>query len=196
MLPSFSVAIPCFNEAARIGDTVRATLDYLSVESPDAELIVVNDGSTDATPLIVRDALAGAKIQTRLLENSPNRGKGAAVRKGLLAATRPIGLFFDADLSTPLAEIPKVIDPIANDEADIAFGSRALDRSLIGTRQSWRREQGGRVFNLIVRLATGLPFWDTQCGFKAFRFDVCRPILQAACIDGFGFDVDLLYRAA
>jgi len=98
MLPAFSVVIPCFNEAARIGETVRATLDYLSAKSPDAELIVINDGSTDATPTIVREALSSAKLQTRLLENFPNRGKGAAVRTGLLAATKPIGLFFDADL--------------------------------------------------------------------------------------------------
>src|SRR3979411_726449 len=103
MLPPFSAVIPCFNEAARIGDTVRSTLDYLSAESPDAELIVVNDGSTDATPTIVREALSGAKVQTQLLENFPNRGKGAAGRSGLLAAKKPIGLFFDADLSQPLA---------------------------------------------------------------------------------------------
>src|SRR5947209_15466695 len=193
MLPPFSVAIPCFNEAARIGDTVRATLDYLSVESPDAELIVVNDGSTDATPTIVREALSGAKIQTHLLENFPNRGKGAAVRSGLLAATRPIGLFFDADLSTPLTEIPKLIEPIASEDVDLAFGSRALDRRLIGIRQPWRREQAGRVFNLIVRLATGMPFWDTQCGFKAFRLDVCRSILKQANMVGFAFDVELLF---
>src|SRR5438477_2188946 len=195
MLPPFSVAIPCFNERARIGDTVRSTLDYLSSESPDAELIVVNDGSTDATSTIVRGALSGAKIQTRLLENFPNRGKGAAVRTGLLAATKPIGLFFDADLSTPLSEIPKVIEPITNGGVDIAFGSRALDRSLIGIHQPWRREQGGRVFNLLVRIATGLPFWDTQCGFKAFRLDACRSILESAHIAGFAFDVELLYLA-
>jgi dolichyl-phosphate beta-glucosyltransferase len=195
MLPPFSVAIPCFNEAARIGDTVRSTLDYLSTGSPDAELIVVNDGSTDATPTIVREVLANAKVQTRLLENFPNRGKGAAVRTGLLAATKPIGLFFDADLSTPLSEIPKVIEPIANGDVDLAFGSRALDRSLIGVRQPWRREQAGRVFNLIVRLATGMPFWDTQCGFKAFRLDVCRPILEKAHTIGFAFDVELLFLA-
>jgi dolichyl-phosphate beta-glucosyltransferase len=195
MLASFSVAIPCYNEAARIGATVRSTIDYLSAESPDAELIVVNDGSTDATPAIVRDALAHAKIQTRLLENFPNRGKGAAVRSGLLAATKPIGLFFDADLSTPLTEIPKLIDPIARGEVDVAFGSRALDRQLIGIHQPWRREQAGRVFNLIVRLATGMPFWDTQCGFKAFRLDVCRPILEKAQTIGFAFDVELLFLA-
>jgi dolichyl-phosphate beta-glucosyltransferase len=195
MLPPFSVVIPCFNEAARIGDTVRLTLNYLSGESPDAELIVVNDGSTDGTSAIVRQALAGAKIGTRVLENFPNRGKGAAVRTGLLAATGPIGLFFDADLSTPLSEIPKVIQPIARGDADVAFGSRALDRKLIGVHQPWRREQAGRVFNLIVRLATGMPFWDTQCGFKAFRLDVCRPILERARIQGFAFDVELLFLA-
>src|SRR3989454_11603396 len=195
MLPPFSVVIPCFNEAARIGGTLRSTLDYLTANAPQSELIVVNDGSTDATAAIAREKLDGATIQTRLLENFPNRGKGAAVRSGLLAAREPIGLFSDADLSTPLTEPPKLIEPIANDEVDIAFGSRALDRSLIGIHQPWRREQAGRVFNLLVRVATGLPFWDTQCGFKAYRLDVCRPILEAARVDGFAFDVELLLLA-
>jgi glycosyltransferase involved in cell wall biosynthesis len=195
MLPPFTVVIPCYNEAARIGNSVRATLDYLATESPEAELIVVNDGSTDATPTIVRETLTGAKIRTQLLENFPNRGKGAAVRSGLLAATKPIGLFFDADLSTPLSEIPKVIEPIAKGDVDLAFGSRALDRKLIGVRQPWRREQAGRVFNFIVKVATGMPFWDTQCGFKAFRLDVCRPILEKAHTIGFAFDVELLFMA-
>jgi len=195
MLPSFSVVIPAFNEASRIGQTVRATLDYLQEVNPKNELIVVNDGSTDATGTIAREVLSGAKIAARLLENFPNRGKGAAVRTGLLAAQEAIGLFFDADLSTPLEETPKVVDPIASGKFDIAFGSRSLDRSLIGHHQPWRREQGGRVFNLLVRVATGLPFWDTQCGFKAFRLDVCRPILEAARIAGFAFDVELLYLA-
>src|SRR5205823_5253129 len=98
-------------------------------------------------------------------------------------------------LSTPLGETPKLIEPIANGEIDIALGSRALDRGLIGIHQPWRREQAGRAFNLLVRIATGLPFWDTQCGFKAFRLDVCRPILKAARLDGFAFDVELLYLA-
>jgi glycosyltransferase involved in cell wall biosynthesis len=195
MLPPFSVAIPCYNEAARIGGTVRETLDYLAAQSPDAELIVVNDGSTDSTAAIVRKALAGAKVKTQLLENFPNRGKGAAVRSGLLAATKPIGLFFDADLSTPLSEIPKVIEPIARGDVDVAFGSRAVDRKLIGVHQPWRREQAGRVFNFIVRIATRMPFWDTQCGFKAFRLDVCRPILEKAHTIGFAFDVELLFMA-
>src|SRR5881398_207314 len=195
MLPPFSVVIPCFNEAARIGETLRLTLDYLNANAPESELIVVNDGSTDATAAIARERLKDARIETRLLENFPNRGKGAAVRSGLLAARKPTALFFDADLSTPLEETPRVIEPIAHGEIDIAFGSRALDRRLIGQHQPWRREQAGRVFNLLVRLVTGLPFWDTQCGFKAFRIDACRPIFEAARIDGFAFDVELLYLA-
>jgi dolichyl-phosphate beta-glucosyltransferase len=194
-LPPFSVVIPCFNEAERIGTTARSTIEYLEINSPESELIIVNDGSTDATSAIARDALAGARIQTRLLENFPNRGKGAAVRTGLLAAAKPIGLFFDADLSTPLGEIPKVIEPIAHGDVDLAFGSRALDRKLIGIHQPWRREQAGRVFNLLVRRATGMPIWDTQCGFKAFRLDVCRPILERARVQGFAFDVELLFLA-
>jgi dolichyl-phosphate beta-glucosyltransferase len=156
---------------------------------------VVNDGSTDATSATAQRALIRAPVQTRLLENFPNRGKGHAVRKGLLAAQKGIGLFFDADLSTPLGEIPKVIEPIASGNVDLAFGSRALDRRLIGHHQPWLREQGGRVFNLLVRLSSGLPFWDTQCGFKAFRLDVCRPILETARLDGFAFDVELLVLA-
>ncbi|MEY2502699.1 MAG: hypothetical protein QOI07_3033 [Verrucomicrobiota bacterium] len=196
MLPPFSLVIPAFNEAERIARTLRDCLGYLEATSPASELIVVNDGSTDATSSIVAEVFAAATpVATRLIEHSPNRGKGAAVRQGLLAATKPIGLFSDADLSTPIEETPKLIEPIAAGELDVAFGSRALDRSLIGQRQPWRREQGGRVFNLIVRLATGLPFWDTQCGFKAFRLDAFRPILQAAKTDGFGFDVELLYLA-
>ena len=195
MLPPFSIVIPCFNEAARIGKTLSATLDYLAAAAPESELIVVNDGSTDATATIAREVLSNTKIATRLLENFPNRGKGAAVRSGLLAAQKPIGLFSDADLSTPLEETPKLIEPITDDQIDVAFGSRALDRSLIGIRQPWRREHAGRVFNLLVRVATGLPFWDTQCGFKAFRLDICRPIIEAVRIDGFAFDVELLYLA-
>src|SRR2546426_9368303 len=195
MLPPFSIVIPAFNEESRITKTLGLTLNYLGNVSPESELIVVNDGSTDATATITRDVFSETKINIRLLEDFPNRGKGAAVRSGLLAAQRPIGLFSDADLSTPLEETPKLIEPIADGKIDIAFGSRALDRSLIGQHQPWQREQAGRIFNLLVRLATGLPFWDTQCGFKAFRLSACRPIVEAATIDRFGFDVELLYVA-
>ena len=196
MLPPISAVIPAFNEAVRIGDTLAITISYLEKESPSSEVIVVNDGSTDSTGEVIRKVSAvPSSVAVRLLENFPNRGKGAAVRTGLSSATKPIGVFFDADLSTPIDELPKIVEPIARGEVDFAFGSRALDRKLIGNRQPWRREQGGRVFNLVVRVATGLPFWDTQCGFKAFRMEACRPIIEAAKVIGFGFDVELLFLA-
>jgi glycosyltransferase involved in cell wall biosynthesis len=196
MLPAVSVVVPCFNEAERIGETLRVALNYLANAAPGSELIVVNDGSTDETGERIRAVLTEpTNVETQVLENFPNRGKGAAVRTGLLAATRPIGLFMDADLSTPIDEMPKLVEPIAAGEEDLTFGSRALNRDLIGHHQPWRREQAGRVFNLLVRLATGLPYWDTQCGFKAFRLAACRPILERARVIGFGFDVELLYLA-
>jgi dolichyl-phosphate beta-glucosyltransferase len=196
MLPAISVVVPAFNEADRIGETLRITIDYLRGNSLQSELIAVNDGSTDDTADIVRGVFARATtLPVRLLDQPANRGKGAAVREGLLSAIKPIAVFFDADLSTPIEELPKIVEPIARGEVDLAFGSRALDRNLIGNRQPWRREQGGRVFNLVVRLATGLPFWDTQCGFKAFRMAACREIISAAKVNGFGFDVELLFLA-
>jgi dolichyl-phosphate beta-glucosyltransferase len=91
--------------------------------------------------------------------------------------------------------MPKLVADISSGDADVTFGSRALDRSLIGVHQPRRRELGGRAFNLILRVATGLPFWDTQCGFKAFRMSVCRPLIEGGTIDGFGFDIELLHEA-
>lgn len=196
MLPAFSLVIPAFNEAERVGQMLLTVIDYLRATSPGSEVIVVDDGSTDATAQVVRDVLADARdVDARLIQESQNHGKGFAVRTGLLAATRAIALFSDADLSTPIEEAPKLLEPIAAGELDVAFGSRALNRGLIGTHQAWHREQGGKAFNLLVRLATGLPYWDTQCGFKAFRLDAFRPILARAQSDGFGFDVELLYLA-
>ncbi|HSH38148.1 MAG TPA: dolichyl-phosphate beta-glucosyltransferase [Chthoniobacterales bacterium] len=196
MVPAFSLIIPAFNEGHRIGDTLVQASSYLSAASPGSEIIVVDDGSSDDTAGVVRGVFESAReLETRLIQHSPNRGKGAAVRDGLRAAARPIALFSDADLSTPIDEASKLIEPISVGQVDVAFGSRALDRRLIGTRQSWGREQGGRVFNLLVRVSTGLPFWDTQCGFKAFRLDTFRPVLAKAHSEGFGFDVELLYLA-
>jgi glycosyltransferase involved in cell wall biosynthesis len=196
MLPPFSLVFPAFNEAQRIGETLRHAIAYLRDVSPGGEIIVVDDGSADSTGEVVREVFASAgAVETRLLQHSPNRGKGAAVRHGLAAASRPVALFSDADLSTPIDEAPKLLEPILAGEVDVAIGSRALNRKLIGSRQAWHREQAGRVFNLAVRLSTSLPFWDTQCGFKAFRLDALRPILTAARSDGFGFDVELLYLA-
>ena len=196
MAPKLSIVVPAFNEAERLGASLRAIVAYLSQRREENELIVVDDGSDDDTRAVAEQSLAdSAAVATRVIRYEPNRGKGHAVRMGLMAAQANIVLFSDADLSTPITEAPKLVDPILNGECDLTFGSRALDRSLIGVHQPWRREQGGRVFNLIVRVATGLPFWDTQCGFKAFRMNVCRPLIEAARIDRFGFDVELIYLA-
>ena len=196
MPPKLSIVVPAFNEAARLGSTLPKILAHLNSSSAKCELIVVDDGSDDDTAEVAERALAEAgSVETRLLRYEKNRGKGYAVRLGLLAATANIALFSDADLSTPVTEVAKLVDPIRSGECDLTFGSRALDRRLIGVHQPWRREQSGRIFNLIVRVATGLPFWDTQCGFKAFRMSVCRPLIEAARIDRFGFDVELIYLA-
>lgn len=196
MALSLSIVVPAYNEGVRLGKSLRAIVDYLNDYAPESELIVVDDGSTDGTAATARRELRDSgTVHTSVISYQSNLGKGRAVRLGLLASRGDISLFTDADLSTPITEAPKLIDPILADECDLTFGSRALDRSLIGVHQPWRREQGGRVFNLAVRLATGLPFWDTQCGFKAFRMSVCRPIVEGATIDRFGFDVELLYVA-
>src|SRR6185295_352954 len=196
MSESLSVVIPAYNEVARLGNTLRAVVGYLQQNFPDGELIVVDDGSSDETADLARTVFQDSgDLRTSVISYKSNLGKGRAVRLGLQAARGDIALFSDADLSTPITEVPKLTEPIARGDFDVAFGSRALDRSLIGVHQPWRREQGGRMFNLVVRLATGLPFWDTQCGFKAFRMKVCRPIVEAATVDRFGFDVELLYVA-
>ena len=196
MPPQLTVVVPAYNEGARIGKTLVTILEYLNQNNPSSELIVVDDGSSDDTSPVAEKAMASpGAAGTRVIRYEPNRGKGFAVRTGLLAASAEIALFSDADLSTPITEMPKLLEPIRTGRADLTFGSRALNRSLIGVHQSWRREQGGRVFNLLVRMATGLPFWDTQCGFKAFRLSVCRPLIEAAQIDRFGFDVELIYLA-
>jgi glycosyltransferase involved in cell wall biosynthesis len=131
----------------------------------------------------------------RLIENPGNRGKGYSVRNGMLQAAGEIALFFDADLATPTSEIVKVIEPIARDEYDVVFGSRALDRSLIGTHQSFARELIGRAGNLIQFMFTGLKFKDTQCGFKAFRRVAAQSVFRLQRIDGFGFDPEILFIA-
>lgn len=196
MKPELSIVIPAFNEEDRVGGTIRQILGYLELHVPKGELIVVDDGSSDATAAASEAAFADTPdIPSRVIRYEKNRGKGYAVKTGLMAAEADIALFSDADLSTPIEELPKLIDPIRAGAFDVTFGSRALDRTLIGTHQPWRREQGGKVFNLVVRLMTGLPFWDTQCGFKAFNMTRFRPLLDVMQIDRFGFDVEFLYVA-
>ncbi|MBX3289500.1 MAG: glycosyltransferase family 2 protein [Acidobacteria bacterium] len=191
-----SIIIPAYNEDERIENSLSTILNYLSKTGLNAELIVVDDGSSDKTAAVAEDICSRSpEIPSRVIRYEENRGKGFAVKTGLMAATADIALFSDADLSTPIEEAEKLIAPIRNGEYDVTFGSRALDRSLIGTHQPWRREQGGKVFNLVVRLMTGMPFWDTQCGFKAFDLTKFRPLLDVMKIDRFGFDVEFLYVA-
>ena len=194
--PALAVIVPAFNEARRLTDNLLTLLSYLETFRPEAELILVDDGSNDGTAEAAQELFARRPdVCARVLRFAQNRGKGHAVRQGLLAAQAPIAMFTDADLSTPITEMRKIVQPIEAGDYDLVLGSRALDRTLIGERQPWRREQGGKVYNLIVRLTTGLPFSDTQCGFKAFRMEVARPVIEQGQIDGFGFDVELLFLA-
>lgn len=196
MKHAVSIVIPAFDEEERLGQSIRKILEYIGSGGAEAEVIVVDDGSGDRSAEVARTAFSEfPKTHTKVIRYEENRGKGYAVKTGLLAAKHDIALFTDADLSTPIEEMPILVEPIRNGEFDVTFGSRALDRRLIGTHQSWRREQGGKVFNLIVRKLTGLPFWDTQCGFKAFNMNKFRPLLNLMQIDRFGFDVEFLYVA-
>jgi glycosyltransferase involved in cell wall biosynthesis len=195
--PVLSFLIPAYNEAARLGATLDQVLAYLRAQPYSSEVVVIDDGSTDGTVAVAEEYFAThrGQVATRLLRYVPNRGKGYAVRQGLLAAHGAVAIFSDADLSTPIEEVPTVLQPILSGDYDVVFGSRALSGSIIGQHQPWLREVSGRFFNRMVRLATGLPYADTQCGFKAFRLDVCRPIVEGAVLDRFGFDVELLFLA-
>lgn len=194
-----SIVVPAFEESARLGDSLREMVAYLQDKNISGEIIVVDDGSGDDTAEVAEKAFAEFPtdngVDTRVIRYEKNRGKGYAVKTGLLAAKGDVGLFSDADLATPIGELHKLVDPIRAGEFDVTFGSRALDRSLIGTHQPWRREQGGKVFNYIVKKSTGMPFWDTQCGFKAFNMEKFRPLLGVMTIERFGFDVEYLYVA-
>ena len=196
MKPDVSIVIPAFNESDRLGGPLKTILDFISKTGLNAEVIVVDDGSTDDTAKVAEAAFASMpNVSAAVIRYDENRGKGFAVKTGLVAAKADIALFTDADLSTPIEEMSKLVDPIQNGEFDVTFGSRALDRTLIGTHQPWRREQGGRVVNFIIRAMSGLPFSDTQCGFKAFNMLKFRPLLDVMKIDRFGFDVEFLFVA-
>ncbi len=196
MKPDISIVIPAFNESERLGAPLRKVLAYLASNHIDGEVIVVDDGSSDDTSEVAEKAFAEfPAISSQVVKYEVNRGKGFAVRTGLKAAKSDIALFSDADLSTPIEEMTKLVDPIRDGQFDVTFGSRALDRSLIGTHQPWQREQGGRLVNLIIRTMSGLDFADTQCGFKAFNLLKFRPLLDLMQIDRFGFDVEFLFVA-
>jgi dolichyl-phosphate beta-glucosyltransferase len=192
---TLSIVIPAYNEERRLPSTLEVILAWLD-ESPyrDAEVLVVDDGSNDKTAAVV-ESRAATEPRLRLIRNPGNRGKGYAIRHGMLKAKGDWILFTDADLSAPIDEFPKLLAAAEAQGAAIAIGSRALDRSLIGVHQSQWREVSGIVFNKIMRMITGLPFADTQCGFKLFRRDAAQRVFPLQRLDGFSFDVEDLFVA-
>ncbi len=188
-----SIIIPSYNEEVRLPETLQRIAEYLPTLRMRTEVLVVDDGSTDRTAAVA-ESFHGKLTVLRVLSNGTNRGKGYSVRQGMLEAQGDMVLFTDADLSAPIEEAEKLLRPL-NNGYDVAIGSRAMDRSLISTRQSIFRETAGIIFNKIVRMVLRLPFVDTQCGFKAFRRERCRIIFEQQRIEGFGFDPELLYLA-
>ncbi|HOB74570.1 MAG TPA: glycosyltransferase family 2 protein [Phycisphaerae bacterium] len=196
MSETISIIIPAYNEADRIGRSLVEVLRFAADYRGGAEVIVVDDGSTDATAALVESLQANAGERLKLVRHTHNRGKGASVRTGFEQAGGEIVLFTDADLSTPIAEAERLIGPVEAGECDVAIGSRAMAQSLIQVQQSWVRRTMGRTFNRLVRMWTGLGFSDTQCGFKAFRRSSMARVFALQRLEGFAFDVELLYLAA
>lgn len=186
--PFLSIVIPAYNEANRISSSLAQIQSYVRGKNFEVEMIVVDDGSTDNTVEVV-----SAQPGIRLLHNPGNQGKGYSVRHGVLEARGEWVLFTDADLSAPIKEADKLLAAVESSPADAAVGSRALNRTLIGVHQSTFREWGGRCFNLLVRLATGLPILDTQCGFKLFRRQTTRRAFKLQRVHRFGFDPEVLF---
>jgi dolichyl-phosphate beta-glucosyltransferase len=191
--PQYSIVIPAYNEAARIPATLEAVTACVRSRGWSAEVIVVDDGSRDATAEVVR-AFAARAPEVRLLQNSGNRGKGFSVRNGLLRALGEVVMFTDADLSAPIEEAEGLFAAIAGG-ADIAIGSRWLERSRQTIRQPLYRRFFGRCFNGVTRAIMGLPFADTQCGFKAFTRAAAQTVSQLQTIDRWGFDPEILFIA-
>jgi dolichyl-phosphate beta-glucosyltransferase len=194
-VPEVSLVIPAYNEARRLEESVRALREYLGGVPWSHEVILVIELSTDGTLDLARHLTADLPAFT-VIGNDVQRGKGYAVRCGMLAARGDIAFFMDADLSTPLAEIGKFLDAFAaHPEVATYIGSRQHTQSRILRRQNWLRQWMGQTFNWILRRLTGLPFLDTQCGFKAFRRRARETIFPEQQIDGFAFDAELLLLA-
>ena len=191
-LHDLSIVIPAYNEAARITPTLERIRAWTAEHAPNAEILVVNDGSSDDTTAVAERALEGLE-RGRVIENPGNRGKGYSVRHGVLEATGAWVLMSDADLSTPIEELLRLAERA--DTHPVVIGSRGMEESQILEHQPLYRETMGRIFNLMVQ-AIALPgIRDSQCGFKLFRADVAEDVFSRTTIDGFGFDVEVLFLA-
>ena len=191
--PTHTIVIPAYNESERLKESIPRVLEYVNSRDLDAEVIVVNDGSTDDTATIVRQ-YAAADPRVVLVENPGNRGKGYSVRNGMLNARGAAALFTDADLSSPITEADKLFRALA-EGADVAIGSRWLQRELQTERQPLLRQLYGRLFNVGLRIVLGLNYKDTQCGFKAFNRRAIDTVFTRQQVERWGFDPELLYLA-
>jgi dolichyl-phosphate beta-glucosyltransferase len=188
------VVIPAYNEEQRIVPTLRAIAGYFGHDPSAAEILVVDDGSGDGTVRCV-ERLAAEMPGLRLIRNDRNRGKGFSIRHGFAESRGALVLLTDADLSTPIEELDRLLSAVREGGYTIAVGSRAVDPSRVEVRQGWMRQTMGKGFNRIVRLLTGLAIQDTQCGFKLLRREALIPIFRMARVDRFSYDVELLYLA-
>jgi dolichyl-phosphate beta-glucosyltransferase len=191
--PSCSIVIPAYNEAKRLPRTLEAIQAFAIEKSWDVEVIVVNDGSLDDTASVVRKFAEGDPAII-LIDNAVNKGKGQSIRDGVQGATGDIILFTDADNSTPIEDAEKLAKAI-EDGADIAIGSRWVDRKLQVEPQPLHRRLNGRIYNLLLRSILGLDYRDTQNGFKAFTRSAAKSIFPLQKIAGWGFDAEVLYLA-
>ena len=185
-----SVVIPAYNEALRLRPTLRKVVDYLRGQGLGYEVLVVDDGSTDATAAVAEEFAADG---VRLLRQPENRGKGAVLRVGVLASRGDQVLLVDADLSTPIEDLEKLRPHLQ--EAEVVLGSRAVAGSDITLHQPVYREMMGRTFNLIIRLLGVRGLRDTQCGFKLLSGEVARGLFRELRIERFAYDVELVWLA-
>jgi dolichyl-phosphate beta-glucosyltransferase len=192
--PFLSIVVPAYNEEERLVASLDKIGSYLDATGVDAEILVVDDGSKDRTAELATKALAGRR--GRVVANGENRGKGYSVRHGVLEARGRFVLVTDADLSTSIEDHAKLAEVMRDRDLDVVIGSRALPDSNVEIRQGWLRQSMGRSFNVIIRSLTGLPFRDTQCGFKLLDRERVKPLVEKMVVDGFAFDVELLFLCA
>ena len=191
--PQLSIVIPAYNESARIEDALERVMSCVAEQGWDAEVLVIDDGSKDDTAAIVQRWMTTHE-RLHLVQNPGNKGKGYSVRNGLLQAAGEIVMFTDADLSAPMEEAERLFKSLA-DGADVAIGSRWMDRTRQTIHQPLYRQFFGRCFNWITRTVMGLPFKDTQCGFKAFKRPAAQVIFRLQTIERWGFDPEILFIA-